>query len=172
MNIVLVLDNIRSIHNVGSIFRTADAAGVTHIYLCGITPSPVDRFGDWVGQFVKVSLGSEQTVPWESCADTKATIDKLNAEGCEVLALEQSSSSVPYMQYTPQKKNIALVVGNEVDGLSRSLIDACAASLEIPMRGSFVRDASHPHHSKTGKESLNVSVALGIVLFSLIEKRG
>jgi|SRR3989344_814993 len=96
MNIVAILHNIRSLYNVGSIFRTADAAGVEKIYLCGITPAPADRFGKIRPQFAKVALGAERYVKWEKIGSASKLIDKLKKEGHKIFALEQSEKSIPY----------------------------------------------------------------------------
>lgn len=158
---VVILDNIRSIQNVGSIFRTADAAGVEKIYLAGITPEPVDRFGRPRQQFVKVSLGAEKSVKWDASArSARATLkllERLKKEGYKILAVEQNKKSIPYYKIKPFDKaqdNIVLVLGNEVNGLSRTILKKANKILEIPMRGK--------------KESLNVAVAFGIVVYRLL----
>jgi len=173
--IVVILHNIRSLHNVGSIFRTADAAGVKKIYLCGITPAPVDRFGEIRPQFAKVSLGAEKSVSWDASAHSARAIAKLlenlKQEGYKILAVEQSNKSIPYhkLQTTHHKlKSIVLVFGNEVKGLPPSILRKADKILEIPMRGAMVRQTHHPRRSGRGKESLNVSVAFGIVVFHLV----
>ncbi|MFA5386140.1 MAG: RNA methyltransferase [Candidatus Paceibacterota bacterium] len=153
---IVILHNIRSLYNVGSIFRTADAVGVEKIYLCGYTPSPKDKFGKYIPQLSKVALGAEKSVPWESARNTAVVIKKLKKDGYKIFAVEQSKKSVPY--YKPKTKglklkNIALIVGNEVKGISPSILKLADKILEIPMAGS--------------KESLNVSVAFGIVAFGL-----
>jgi len=150
---VAVLDNIRSLHNVGSIFRTSDAVGIRKIYLCGITPSPLDRMGRVRPSFMKVDLGAHENVNWEKRASTWRVLDKLKAEGYKIYALEQCVGSVPYHSVKVQKKS-ALVVGHEVRGLSDAILSRADRVLEIPMSGI--------------KESLNVSVAFGIVAYSLI----
>lgn len=155
---IVLLDNLRSIHNVGSIFRTADAAGVTRLVLCGITPAPHDRFGRVVDALAKVALGAELVVPWESQVSTADTVVKLKTEGFTVLAVEQRSDSVPYNGQVVLAHNmdqVALVMGGEVDGVSSEVLDLCDHVIEIPMHGE--------------KESLNVSVAFGIVVFRLLE---
>ena len=159
--IVVLLYNIRSVHNVASIFRTADAAGVKKIYLCGITPAPTDRFGKILPQFAKVALGAEKYVSWVKGHGSSKLIDKLKTDGYKIFAVEQSSKSVPYYRVKPfdaaQGKNqskLALVFGNEVRGLPPSILKKGDKILEIPMRGS--------------KESLNVAVAFGIVVYDLI----
>ncbi|HVM76683.1 MAG TPA: TrmH family RNA methyltransferase [Candidatus Paceibacterota bacterium] len=159
LQIAAVLHDVRSVHNVGSIFRTADAAGVHAIYLCGITPTPLDRFKEVRQDFAKVSLGAEKTVAWKHVSETAAAITELRKSGYEIFAIEQSKKSVPY--YSLRKKNIgakkiALMVGNEVEGIPQPLLALCDGILEIPMRGE--------------KESLNVSVAFGVVAFNLRDR--
>ncbi len=170
MEIVSLLYNIRSIHNVGSIFRTADAAGVSKIYLLGVTPAPFDKMGESRPQFAKVSLGAEKNVPYESVKSPKAIanlITKLKKDGYTIFALEQAKRSVPYYAPRVRAKKIALVVGNEVRGVSPTLLKQADMVMEIPMRGAVVRQAHHPRRTGRGKESLNVSVAFGIAVFHL-----
>lgn len=174
---VAILNNIRSLHNVGSIFRTADAAGVEKLYLCGITPAPVDSFGQIRPQLAKVSLGAEKTVPWDassrSAQGTLKLIDRLKKEGYKIFAVEQSKKSIPYYKLSgawTRPHRLALIVGNEVRGLSPAILKKADKILEIPMRGAMVRQAHHPRHEGHGKESLNVSVAFGIVVFQLLHK--
>jgi len=153
---VAVLHNIRSVHNVGSIFRTADAAGIEKIYLCGITPSPIDRLGKIRPQFKKVSLGAEKYLRWAKVASAARLLDKLKQDGYKIFAIEQSKKSIPYhkLQTKNYKLNkIALVLGNEVRGLPQSILQKADKILEIPMRGK--------------KESLNVSIAFGVVIYGL-----
>jgi len=141
---------------VGSIFRTADAAGVTKIFLCGITPAPLDRFKEVRTDFAKVALGAEKYIPWESAKTTAGVIKQLKKEGYEILALEQSKRSMPYYAAARDLRadaRVAIVVGNEVKGLPPSILRAADRILEIPMMGK--------------KESLNVAVAFGIVVFGL-----
>jgi len=154
--LVVVLHNVRSAHNVGSIFRTADAAGVRKIYLCGVTPEPLDRLGKWRKDFVKVSLGSEKTVPWEKYKSSAALVNKLKLDGYYVFAVEQDIKSTPLSQARPKDK-MALIMGSEVKGLPPSVLKRANVILEIPMYGA--------------KESLNVAVAFGIVVYSLIKNR-
>jgi len=154
---VAILHNIRSLHNVGSMFRTADAAGIEKMYLCGITPTPLDRFGVVRQQVAKVALGAEKTVAWEAVRSTTALISKLKKEGYKVLAVEQAKNSTPYFKLkTSNLKQIALIVGAEVKGLSAAILKKCDKVLEIPMHGK--------------KESLNVAVAFGIVIFGLLNE--
>ncbi|MEI7719679.1 MAG: TrmH family RNA methyltransferase [bacterium] len=154
---ILILHNIRSVHNVGSIFRTADAAGVSRIILSGYTPTPLDRFGRERSDFAKVSLGAEKTVAWTQVKTLGATLTKLKKEHCCVVAIEQDKRSVPLFGFTPHKEQeLVVIVGNEVRGISKPLLKKCDAILEIPMHGT--------------KESLNVSVTAGIALFVLTQK--
>jgi len=151
---MVILHNIRSLHNVGSIFRTADAAGVDKLYLCGITPAPVDRFGKVRPPLAKVALGAEKSVSWESCNQTNRLISKLRADGFKILAVEQDKRSVPLFNvWRINLQKLAVVVGNEVKGLPKSILNNCDLILEIPMAGK--------------KESLNVAVSFGIVVFHL-----
>lgn len=156
-DIYLILHNIRSLHNVGSIFRTADAAGVKKIFLSGYTGLPVDRFGKFRPEVQKVALGAEQSIGWEYCRDIGKLITKLkklHRPVVHIAALEQSSEAIDYKKYKPRFP-MALIVGNEVRGISKTILKKCDTIIEIPMKGK--------------KESLNVSVAAGIILFELIK---
>jgi len=148
----LLLHNIRSIHNVGAIFRTADAIGVSKIYLSGYTALPIDRFGRMRQDLAKASLGAEKTVPWESAKDINELINKLKKEKFKIIALEQDIRSIDYKKVEVIENNL-IIVGNEVDGIEKEILDQCDEIIEIPMMGK--------------KESLNVSVATGIVLYEL-----
>ena len=154
--IILVLHNIRSAHNVGSIFRTADAAGVKKIYLCGITPTPLDRFGRPRQDLAKVSLGAEKMVAWEYAKSASRLLGNLKKDGYKIFAVEQFPKSTPYHKFDIKSKKLkaALVFGNEVRGLPPSVLKKADKILEIPMCGK--------------KESLNVSVACGVTLFRLV----
>jgi 23S rRNA (guanosine2251-2'-O)-methyltransferase len=151
----LALHNIRSVYNVGAIFRTADAVGVSKIYLCGYTPAPIDRFGRARKDVAKAALGAEKTVAWESVLEIEDLISKLKKEKFEVLALEQSENSINYKKAKIKTKNL-LILGEEVIGIEKEILKKCDQILEIPMKGE--------------KESLNVSVAAGVALFSLADK--
>lgn len=156
MHLAVVLADIRSVHNVGSIFRTADAVGAEKIVCCGYTPTPLDRFGHVRLDFAKVSLGAEKSVAWEYAKAAIAAIKKLKADGWQIFAVEQAKGSVAYgkiSKRTLRNAKVALVMGNEVNGLSPSVLKLADRVLEIPMRGE--------------KESLNVAVAFGIVVFGL-----
>lgn len=150
--IFLILDNIRSMENVGSIFRTADAAGVAKIYLCGITPKPPRKEID------KAALGAVDFVEWEYAENIKSLISNLKKNGVDIVALEQDKRSINYTDFIPPKSPntlIALIVGNEISGISPETLDLCDTIIEIPMHGQ--------------KNSLNVAVATGIALFNLIK---
>ncbi|HVU79973.1 MAG TPA: RNA methyltransferase [Candidatus Paceibacterota bacterium] len=151
----LILHNIRSVHNVGSIFRTADAAGVSKIILSGYTPGPIDRFKLPRKDFAKVSLGAEKTIFWSQTKTLAQAIRQLKKENYFVAAVEQDKRSTSLFDFkAPKDKPLALVLGNEVRGISKQGLALCDAVVEIPMRGK--------------KESLNVSVAAGIALFTLL----
>lgn len=154
--IIVILDNIRSVHNVASIFRTADGAGVKKIYLCGVTPSPLNRFDKILPQFSKVSLGAEKYVQWEKHKSALTLIKKLKKEDYKILAVEQSKKAIPYHEtsrFYSLDSRFCLVFGNEIKGLSPQILKITDQILEIPMFGK--------------KESLNVSVAFGIVVYHL-----
>lgn len=147
--IVLVLYNIRSRFNVGAIFRTADAAGISKIYLCGITPAPPHPKID------KVALGAEKNISFEKCNSTVRLLKKLKKQRFYVAALEQSKKSISYYKFKP-KFPLALVIGSEVKGLPPAILKECHHIIEIPMHGK--------------KESLNVAIALSIAVFEIIKK--
>jgi 23S rRNA (guanosine2251-2'-O)-methyltransferase len=158
MKLAVIAHDIRSVHNVGSIFRTADAAGVEKIYLCGITPAPIDRFKEVRPDFAKVALGAEKYILWESAKTTLGVVKQLKDDGWQVFAIEQSKRSMPYYALASsgslgKDARIAIIVGNEVKGLPPAILRAADRILEIPMMGK--------------KESLNVAVAFGIVVFGL-----
>ncbi|PIR82510.1 RNA methyltransferase [Candidatus Kaiserbacteria bacterium CG10_big_fil_rev_8_21_14_0_10_59_10] len=170
-SIAVLLHNIRSAHNVGSIFRTADAAGVSSVYLTGYTPTPRDRFGRAQKDIAKTALGAERIVPWEYAASPGALIATLKREGWHIVGVEQDARAREYGALAPRAKT-TFVFGNEVRGLSKPLREKCDALIEIPMRGAMVRHAHHPRRTRRGKESLNVSVAAGIVLFHALRRIG
>lgn len=147
----LIIHDVRSIHNVASLFRTADGMGVARVYLTGYTPGPIDRFGRLVAAFTKVSLGAETSVPWEQ-GDIIETIATLHARAVQVVALEQAPGATSLSTYRPSEA-VALVVGNEVDGLPPTVLNAVDSTVEIPMHGK--------------KESLNVASAGAIALWHL-----
>jgi tRNA G18 (ribose-2'-O)-methylase SpoU len=173
---VALLYNVRSLHNVGSIFRTADAAGFEKIYLCGITPTPFDRFGGKRKELVKVALGAEDYLSWKKVGGspspqaTLALIKRLKKGGFVICAVEQDKKSVSFKKFEPKNEKIALIIGDEVCGIPPLILKAADYILEIPMRGAMVRQAHHPCRTGRGKESLNVSVAFGIIVFHLSGK--
>lgn len=150
---ILVLDNLRSVENTASIFRTADGLGVGKIYLVGTTPAPLDRFGRSRADFHKVALGAELSVSWEYVRDMEPVVYLLRERGVPIIALEQHESSVELKGFEVPEK-FALIVGNEVGGVSEHALESSSAIIEIPMRGQ--------------KESLNVSVSTGIALYALL----
>ena len=151
--IAMLLHNIRSAHNVGAIFRTADAAGVKKIYLSGYTPTPVDRFGRPSKEIGKTALGGELSVQWEYMKNPASVISKLKKDGWQIVGVEQDARAINYKEFKMSGPTL-IILGNEVRGISKSLRDKCDTLVEIPMHGK--------------KESLNVSVAAGIVLFGVI----
>jgi 23S rRNA (guanosine2251-2'-O)-methyltransferase len=142
--VVVVLDNIRSLHNVGSAFRTADAFRIESMMLCGCTGRPPDR------EIEKTALGATQSVKWEYFADTISAVKTLHENGYKVYAIEQAESSTLLMDFK-QREKLALVFGNEVYGVAQEVIDQCDGVIEIPQEGT--------------KHSLNVAVSIGIVLW-------
>lgn len=150
--IIVILHNIRSTHNVGAIFRTAEAAGATKILLTGYTPTPVDRFGRARKDVAKASLGAEQMLAWKHYATLRTAVKAVRAEGYTVVGVEQDPRAVSYTANIESSKT-ALLMGNEVAGLSLAERRLCDVLIEIPMHGR--------------KESLNVSVAAGIALYQL-----
>lgn len=145
----------------GAIFRTADAcladeagAGISKMFLTGYTPTPLDRFDRVREDFHKSALGAEFTVPWQQQEDIKNLINELRIKNYELVALEKNKNAIDYKQYTPPSK-FALIVGNEISGVPKEILDMCDKVIEIPMKGK--------------KESLNVSVATGIALFRILD---
>jgi tRNA G18 (ribose-2'-O)-methylase SpoU len=149
----IILPNIRSSYNVGSIFRTADAAGISKIFLVGYTPCPEDTFKRPNKEIAKTALGAEKTVAWEHIDDIFPLLERLKKEGFQIIAIEQASNSVDYKKVTLKNKNTFLF-GSEVEGVSQKILDECDVIAEIPMLGK--------------KESLNVSVSVGVALFRLL----
>ena len=147
--VVVVLDNIRSAHNVGSAFRTGDAFRADRVYLCGICAVPPSA------EIHKVALGAEQSVPWEHVDDTLALVRRLRAEGWTVVCAEQTEHALPLQDFRREPgRRYALVFGNEVDGVRQDVVDEADLCVEIPQYGT--------------KHSLNVSVSVGIVLWQLV----
>lgn len=149
--IALVLDNVRSLNNVGSAFRTADAFRIEKIFLCGITGTPPHR------DIQKTALGATESVDWEYCLNTKEALEKLKASNYQLCALEQVENSVMLNNFSPKKgKKYALIFGNEVFGVEEEVLKACDHVVEIPQLGT--------------KHSLNISVSLGIAVWDLMVK--
>lgn len=154
-NKYLILYNLRSAYNVGAIFRTADAVGISHIFLVGTTPRPIDEYKRPNNRIQKSALGAEKSVSWSYCKTLGPLFKKIKNDKIEIIALEQNLKSVDYRRVKlPQRW--ALIVGEETKGLSKIILDKTDLIIEIPMKGV--------------KESLNVSVACGVALFKLIEK--
>jgi len=152
---IVVLDNLRSVHNVGSIFRTANAAGIDMIILCGTTPTPLDKKGLKRNDFAKVALGAEDTVTWEYRQQTTEIIQELKNKEFYIIAFEQDSNSVDYKKVSIDgRENIAFVIGPEVTGISQEVLDEVDFIAEIPMLGT--------------KESLNVTIAFGIGVYRIL----
>ena len=149
--IIVVLDNIRSMHNVGSVFRTADAFLLQGIYLCGYTPRPPHR------DITKTALGATETVAWKYFNTTKEAVQELKDEGYEIWSVEQVEKSIPLNKFDDSDKKLAIVFGNEVSGVENEILQLSDGCIEIPQMGM--------------KHSLNISVAAGIVLWELVRNR-
>lgn len=149
--LIVVLDNIRSLNNIGSVFRSADAFRIEKIYLCGITACPPHR------DIHKTAIGATESVEWEYVEDTVTLIQKLQAEGVHCMSIEQTENSVLLDAFSPEPgQTYAIVLGNEVDGVQQSVIDQSDTIIEIPQIGT--------------KHSLNISVCTGVVLWDLYSK--
>lgn len=150
--VAVLLEDIRSMYNVGSVFRTADAFLISKIYLCGISGCPPHP------EIRKTALGAEDSVDWIYEKDSLATVLKLKEEGWKICVLEQAHDSIPLQEFEPDKNaKYLLVAGNEVNGVRQTLVDLADYILEIPQKGV--------------KHSLNVSVSVGIALFQLVKSR-
>lgn len=149
--IVIVLDNIRSMNNVGSVFRTSDAFRIEKILLCGITPTPPHR------EIHKTALGASETVSWEHKPSTLEAIEELKASGYKVFSIEQTKNSIMLDEFSLEGiDKIAIVMGNEVDGVDQEVINNSFGVVEIPQYGT--------------KHSLNVSIATGIIIWDIFSK--
>ena len=148
--VVVVLDNVRSMHNVGSVFRTADAFLIQSVYLCGYTPKPPHR------DIQKTALGATETVEWHYVSNTMEAVRLLKEKGYKIFAVEQAEGSVSLEKFNPED-NIAVIFGNEVEGVDVEVLKHCDACIEIPQFGT--------------KHSLNISVAAGIVLWEITRKK-
>ena len=149
--IILILDNIRSLNNIGSVFRTADAFLIKKIYLCGITATPPHK------DIRKTALGATESVDWEYVQDTLDLVESLKKEGAVLVSIEQAEDSVELQDFNPENgKTYALIFGNEVKGVSQEVVSASDLVLEIPQFGT--------------KHSLNISVSVGVVVWDLFSK--
>jgi tRNA G18 (ribose-2'-O)-methylase SpoU len=149
--VILILDDIRSLHNIGSVFRTADAFLIEKIYLCGITATPPHK------EIQKTALGATETVAWEYQKEVGTAIEKLQHEGWKVYAIEQVEGATFLNSFHPQpNERYALIFGNEVYGVSQKAIEQCEGCIEIPQLGT--------------KHSLNIAVSAGIVVWDIFQK--
>jgi tRNA G18 (ribose-2'-O)-methylase SpoU len=149
--VCIVLDNIRSLHNVGSAFRTADAFRIEKIFLTGITGTPPHR------EIQKTALGATESVPWEYSESPSTIVRNLHAKGYQIVVVEQTSESIPLQKFSPEtNQKYCLVFGNEVNGVSEDVLAYGDIALEIPQEGT--------------KHSLNISVCLGIVVWEIFKK--
>ena len=146
----VVLDNVRSAHNVGAVLRTADALALAHVYLCGITPP-----GDHIAVF-KTALGADASVPWSHAGSAREVVERLKRGGTTVAALELTTAPTPVEALTAAHFPLALVVGNEVDGVDADVLAACDFAIELPQWGA--------------KHSLNASVAFGVAAYDLVRR--
>ncbi len=145
--VYVILNSIRSNYNVGSIFRTSDGAMIEKLYLCGYTPHPPKK------EIMKTALGATESVNWEYVEDPKEVISKLKEDGIKIGALELTENSFPHYNLKADSLPLAIIIGNEISGVSQDLLDLCDFSIEIPQYGI--------------KQSLNVAVAYGVTIFEL-----
>ncbi|PRX57769.1 RNA methyltransferase [Flagellimonas meridianipacifica] len=151
MPVIVILDNIRSLNNIGSVFRTADAFLVEKIFLCGITATPPHK------DIRKTALGATQSVEWEYRENTLEVVEELKKKGVRTVAIEQAEQATHLQDFNPKKQEqIALIFGNEVKGVSQEVVSACDLVLEIPQFGT--------------KHSLNISVSAGVVVWDVWTK--
>lgn len=149
--LIIILDDVRSLNNIGSVFRTSDAFLIEKIYLCGITATPPHR------EINKTAIGATETVEWEYCEDVVALVQKLKSEGIKVYAVEQVENSIMLQNFEPSaNQKTAVIFGNEVKGVAQAAIDECNGSIELPQFGT--------------KHSLNIAVSVGIVLWDIVAK--
>ena len=147
--VIMVLDNIRSLSNVGAVFRSADAFRISAVFLCGITACPPHR------EIHKTALGADETVHWRYFETTEAACKELKAMGYKIFAVEQVDNSIPLQHFKAEPRS-AFIMGNEVDGVSDDVLPYCDAAVEIPQEGT--------------KHSLNVSVCSGIIMWSVFQQ--
>ena len=148
--VIVLLDNVRSLHNVGSVFRTCDAMAVEKLYLCGITAKPPHR------EIQKTAIGATESVNWEYMQDAISIIHRYKKVGYTIISIEQTSNSIALGNYNWKNEKVLLIFGNEVDGVQQKIIDLSDISLEIPQWGT--------------KHSFNITVSAGIVLWDLKSK--
>ncbi len=149
--LIVILDNVRSLNNVGSMFRSADAFRIQHIYLCGITATPPHK------DIQKTALGSTEAVDWSYAKDTLAVVEKLQSVNVKVMAIEQAENATMLQDFYPNNQSIyALVFGHEVKGVNQAVVNQCDGVIEIPQFGT--------------KHSLNIAVSGGVVLWDLFSK--
>lgn len=151
----VLLHNIRSAHNVGSIFRTSDSIGVSKIFISGYSPTPLDRWKRPVKEIAKTALGAELTIPWEYSDDVNSVIENAKRDGFQIVGVEQADNSIDYKDYVASGRTL-IIMGEEVGGINTDILKQCDSIIEIPMYGK--------------KESLNVSVAFGVVMYRLFDK--
>lgn len=151
----VILENIRSAQNVGAILRTADAMGISKVWMMGYTPAPIDRYGRPVSDILKTALGAEHTVQWEQRTDGTSLIDELKERGFRIVVVEKKEGAIDYKQCELNGPT-ALIFGNEVDGVSKEACVRADDIISLPMRGA--------------KESLNVATTAGIVLYRLLDR--
>ena len=148
---ILILDNVRSLNNIGSVFRTADAFLCSSVYLCGITAQPPHR------EIHKTALGAEETVDWKYFQEVEMAIEELKSDGYTIIAIEQVEGGISLLDFKPEpQKKYAFVFGHEVNGVSEEAISRCDMAIEIPQQGS--------------KHSLNISVCVGLVVWDFVSK--
>lgn len=150
--IIIVLDNIRSLNNIGSVFRTSDAFLIEAVYLCGITAQPPHR------EIQKTALGATESVDWKYFNTTIEAIQELKISGYQIASIEQAENSTMLNEFNPSTEKIAIVFGNEVKGVEQEVIDKSDVVIEIPQHGT--------------KHSLNISVSCGVVVWDLFNKMG
>lgn len=149
--LIAILDNVRSLNNIGSVFRTADAFAIKAVYLCGITAKPPHR------EINKTALGATESVNWTYFEDTQTAVKKLKEDGWRVYAIEQTENSIMLNEFKPlSDEKIALIFGHEVKGVEQKVINQCDGVIEIPQKGT--------------KHSLNISVSAGVVIWDLVNK--
>lgn len=159
---VVILDNIRSALNVGSIFRTSSGIGINKIFLCGITPTPFETGKKFENQnrkrkdFIKTSLGAEDEIAWEYKEDILEVIKELKEKNFEIVALEQDEKSIDYKNLNLEKENVAVIIGSETDGIQKEVLNLSNKITEVPMLGL--------------KESLNVTIAFAILAYRIWDK--